>query len=369
MQLADLVPQYLDNRSSSCAGITIYAFQGNRTSRFETKQWYNLVIEIFTQVLFSFKDGIWKIADFGFAVDGSSRHARDTSKARGTSCYRSPELVKEEATFTNKVDIWSLGCILYELATGTTAFRNDMHTFEYSFKDTVIQLSVPDLTAFLQHHAAENIQELLHRDHEQRPSAATASQTFSAYCSLLSISSMQSIVASQSYPSYQEWKEVANNHVNEQEMLNQLAAVYEIKGNHGVATAIRREFIHRVAAEYWISGDVDTVIHIYEDAVEKEPLDFWLWHRLYEAHFANDGLDGAIAACKQGKVNYPNNPCPVMELCNLYAARGDYDSAISTYMDLASDWEGWSHMENVLSRAMMSEPGNKPEVINDLGRP
>jgi hypothetical protein len=367
MQLADLVPQYLDNRSSSCAGITIYAFQGNRTSRFETKQWYNLVIEIFTPVLFSFKDGIWKIADFGFAVEGSSKHARDTSKARGTSCYRSPELVKEEATFTNKVDIWSLGCILYELATGTTAFRSDMDTFEYSFKDTGIQLSVPELSAFLQHHASENIRELLHRDHEQRPDAATAGQIFSAYCSLLSIPAVQAIVESQLYPSYREWKEVANCHVEQHEILNQLAAVYEMKGNHSVATAIQRESIHRLTVEYGKNDDKG--VHIYEDAVEREPLNFWLWHRLYEVHVTNDGLDGAIAACKQGKVNYPNNPCPVMELCNLYAARGDYDSAISTYMDLASDWEGWSHMENVLSRAMMSEPGNKPEVINDLGRP
>jgi hypothetical protein len=239
-----------------------------------------------------------------------------------------------------------------------------MHTFEYSFKDTVIQLSVPGLSALLQHHASENIQELLHRDPAQRPNAATASRIFSAYCSLLSISTMQAVIASRSYPSYHEWKEVATKNVVEHDMLNQFAAVYEMKGNHSVATAIRRELIHRVQvpAEYWKSGDFDTVIHIYEDAVEKEPLDFWLWHRLYEAHVVKGGLDGAIAACRQGKFNYPNNPCPAMELPNLYAAKGDYSRAISTYMFLPRDWQGWSHMENVLSRAVMSE------TINHLGR-
>jgi tetratricopeptide (TPR) repeat protein len=183
---------------------------------------------------------------------------------------------------------------------------------------------------------------------------------------------MQTIVASQSYPSYQEWKEVANSHVDEHEILNQLAAVYERKGNHGVATAIRREFVHRLAAEYWEIGEFDAVVHIYEDAVEKDPLDFWLWHRLYEAHVAKDGIDGAIRACMKGTIKYPNNPCPAMELPNLYAAKGNYYSAISTCKYLTSDWEGWSHMENVLSRAMMSEPltplGNKSEVIHDLGR-
>jgi serine/threonine protein kinase len=325
-------------------------------------------------VLFSYNTRVWKIADFGFSVEGSSRNARDTSKARGTSCYRSPELLKEERNFTNKVDIWSLGCILYKLATGNTAFRNDFHIWEYSLKDSVIQLSLPELSPFLQHHASENIQELLHKDREQRPNATTASRVFSTYCWTLRMSTMALIVESHSYPSYQEWKDVANSHLDEYGFLNKLAAAYEKKGNPGVGMAIRRESLHqprikyhRLAAKYWKGKNFDSLILLYEDAVDKEPLDLWLWHHLFEAHVGKDGVDRAIAVCKNG--NYDNNPCPVMVLISLYAANGDYKNAISTYMDLWSNWEVWSQMENVLSKAMNENllPRDNTEGNNDPG--
>jgi serine/threonine protein kinase len=324
-----------------------------------------------TAVLFSYKNSVWKIADFGFSVEGSSRNARDTSKARGTSCYRAPELVKEEASFTSKVDMWSLGCILYELATGNTAFRNDFHIFEYSVEDSIIQLSVPDLSPFLQHHASENIQELLHRDHRQRPNASTASRVFSTYCWTLRMSSMALIVESPSYPSYQEWKEVANSDVTEHSFLTQLVDVCEKGGNPSAAMVIRRDFFHLLAATYWEGKNFDSLILLYEDAVDKEPLDLWLWHHLFEAHVGKDGVDRAIAVCKNGMRNHDNNPCPVMVLISLYAAKGDYEKAITTYMDLSSDWKGWSQMENVLSKAMnenLLPLDNKPEEKNDLER-
>jgi serine/threonine protein kinase len=308
-------------------------------------------------------------------VEGSSRNARDTSKARGTSCYRAPELVKEEASFTNKVDMWSLGCILYELATGTIAFRSDFHTFEYSTEDSVIQFSVPDLSAFLQHHASENIQELLHRDRERRPNATSASQMFSTYCWILSMSRMQTIVDSELYPSYQEWKQLAKSHPDQHDFLNQVADMYERNGNCSVAIDIRQDLIrlglNRLATEYWERGNYNALIHIYEDAIDEEPLDFWHWHYLFEAHIAKDGFDGAIAACKQGITKHPDNPCPMMELTNLYTAKGDYHMAITIYMGLSSDWKGWSQLENVLSKAMnenLSLLHNKMEAMNGLGR-
>ena len=63
--------------------------------------------------------------------------------ARGTPCYRAPELVKENPEFTNKVDIWALGCILCELATSRTPFTCDFQLFQYLTSQRTLQ--IPEL--------------------------------------------------------------------------------------------------------------------------------------------------------------------------------------------------------------------------------
>jgi tetratricopeptide (TPR) repeat protein len=188
----------------------------------------------------------------------------------------------------------------------------------------------------------------------------------------------QAIVESHSYPSYQEWKEVANSDLTEYSFLNQLADVFGKKAGPEVGMAIRREFFHqphikydRLAAKYWERNDFDSLILLYQDAVKKEPLDIWLWHHLCEAHVEKDGVDRAIAACENGILKYVDNPCPVMVSISLYAAKSNYKKAISTYRDLSSAWEGWSQMENVLSKAMnetLLPLDNRSEEKNDLER-
>lgn len=78
-----------------------------------------------TLVLYSRRDGQWKLTDFGISAEATSKKAITTRYSQGTSSYRAPELLDDEPTFTNKVDIWALGCILYELAKGRVAFRED----------------------------------------------------------------------------------------------------------------------------------------------------------------------------------------------------------------------------------------------------
>ena len=39
-----------------------------------------------------------------------------------TRCYRSPEIFFGDREYTNKVDIWSLACVMYELTTGEVLF-------------------------------------------------------------------------------------------------------------------------------------------------------------------------------------------------------------------------------------------------------
>ncbi|NWQ62389.1 STK36 kinase, partial [Neopipo cinnamomea] len=66
------------------------------------------------------KDGVVKLCDFGFAR-AMSIHTMVLTSIKGTPLYMSPELV-EERPYDHTADLWSVGCILYELFAGTPPF-------------------------------------------------------------------------------------------------------------------------------------------------------------------------------------------------------------------------------------------------------
>ncbi|NXU49421.1 STK36 kinase, partial [Turnix velox] len=66
------------------------------------------------------KDGVVKLCDFGFAR-AMSIHTMVLTSIKGTPLYMSPELV-EEKPYDHTADLWSVGCILYELFVGTPPF-------------------------------------------------------------------------------------------------------------------------------------------------------------------------------------------------------------------------------------------------------
>src|SRR5436190_15469950 len=82
-------------------------------------------------VLFSRHDRVWKISDFGTSAVGTSKRALTTKYGRGTSSYRPPEVLSENAVYNRKADIWSLGCTLFELITKKKAFTGDWAVREH----------------------------------------------------------------------------------------------------------------------------------------------------------------------------------------------------------------------------------------------
>ncbi len=70
-----------------------------------------------------------KVLDFGIskvALTGSSFESRhplaQTTMAMGSPTYMSPEQIRASQDIDSRTDIWSLGCVLYELLTGKPAF-------------------------------------------------------------------------------------------------------------------------------------------------------------------------------------------------------------------------------------------------------
>ncbi|RZF34389.1 hypothetical protein LSTR_LSTR008928 [Laodelphax striatellus] len=78
-------------------------------------------------ILLSSENGILKvkISDFGLS---KLIHAGTALKSHcGTLLYTAPEIIMSKATYTPKVDVWSLGCILYLCLCGKTPFTGNQH--------------------------------------------------------------------------------------------------------------------------------------------------------------------------------------------------------------------------------------------------
>nr|XP_015192821.1 PREDICTED: serine/threonine-protein kinase 36 isoform X2 [Lepisosteus oculatus] len=97
------------------------------------------------------KGGVVKLCDFGFARAMSVSTLVLTS-IKGTPLYMSPELV-EEKPYDHTADLWSLGCILYELHTGAPPFYTNsiFQLVQLIVRDPVKwpESMSPDCTSFL----------------------------------------------------------------------------------------------------------------------------------------------------------------------------------------------------------------------------
>ena len=116
---------------------------------------------LLTLVLYSSYDKLWKIADFGLTAEGTSKRAITTKYSRGTEGYRAPELLLDDPKFTNKVDIWALGCILYELAARKKAFDSDLQVRDFSISQSTLHVSISFFPKSFVMHISECINEML----------------------------------------------------------------------------------------------------------------------------------------------------------------------------------------------------------------
>src|SRR5271155_3681264 len=118
-----------------------------------------------------FKDSVWKIADFGLTSTGTSNRLVTTSAARGKECYRAPELLQDEQSghYNNKSDMWSFGCIAFELFTDRKAFRNDFETWQFGANKRSPKMYFKGLDGLPKYYFSG----LLEVNPDKRPSART----------------------------------------------------------------------------------------------------------------------------------------------------------------------------------------------------
>lgn len=117
-----------------------------------------------------FYEGRWCVADFGISRDLDVRTATLTFKDHGTAPYVAPERWRAQPA-THKSDLYALGGIAHELATGHTVFTGDQDTQRHH------HLHTPPPAAPVGPALARWISRLLDKDPARRPQDPAAALT------------------------------------------------------------------------------------------------------------------------------------------------------------------------------------------------
>jgi serine/threonine protein kinase len=135
------------------------------------------------QVLYSRKDEAWKLADFGYTTQLKSRSHLGTASARGTEGYFPPEFFAEGVSlYDTKVDIWAMGCILFELAMTKRAFSSNGAVFEYRASKVMPSVTLDEYFSPQDvEDTTTTVAKMLKIDPTERPSATELSQLFTKH--------------------------------------------------------------------------------------------------------------------------------------------------------------------------------------------
>ena len=119
------------------------------------------------------KDNHVKIADFGLAKQRGAQSSGNMKAFVGTIQYSCPEIVRNEP-YTEKADIWSLGVILYELATLENPFsgENPLAIARKIVEEDYPPLNVKEFSPLL----ITTVSRCMCVDHERRPDILGVSQ-------------------------------------------------------------------------------------------------------------------------------------------------------------------------------------------------
>jgi len=86
-------------------------------------------------------DGVVKVLDFGIAKAAGNLFQTRASSLKGKAAYMSPEQITQKAGLDRRSDVFALGIVLYEFATGRRPFEADT---ELELMMSIVQKPCPD---------------------------------------------------------------------------------------------------------------------------------------------------------------------------------------------------------------------------------
>jgi serine/threonine protein kinase len=96
-----------------------------------------------------------KLLDLGLArfrfADADRSEITGTGQAMGTADYIAPEQVSDSHSVDARADIYSLGCTLFKLLSGTAPFDDQQHTTAFAKMTAHISASPPSLSVYCPH--------------------------------------------------------------------------------------------------------------------------------------------------------------------------------------------------------------------------
>ena len=223
-----------------------------------------------------------------------------------------------QSTFTNKVDIWALGCIMGELLTGDKIFDGDWAVYRYHISTSELNLTLPgSIPRILQRHVNQLLVEFLQRDYWKRPQVAMLCPLFNSYLLLVHHSVSETFNLVSLLAEYSQWKELVCKCPSQHGLVAQLFDHFKSTGNYKAAIVFGMQLIREQLQkhEYWLqledlydkSGDDNYAVAGWRSLVEFHPsiatahFNFTVtclrirghslacrhWRQLYETHLTN----------------------------------------------------------------------------------
>ncbi len=121
-------------------------------------------------------DGEIKLGDFGIAFDSGESNLTDSGLIVGSYAYMAPEQIRGTQQTDSRADLYSLGCVLFEMLCGRPPFQGD--TFAKIF-DQHLTATPPSIGEFVRDVPVPLrllIRRLLEKERHKRPFNARAAQ-------------------------------------------------------------------------------------------------------------------------------------------------------------------------------------------------